>query len=402
MSVRNDSGLGPDSVPSGTTRTSVRNAVEAAQRYLLSIQAAGRPLVRRARGRHDPRVRVRPDACTSSAAPARRASARPPSTCAASSCPAAAGRSTRAGPAEVSSSVKAYFVLKLDGRRPERAAHGPRARDDPGARRHRGLQLLHADLSRDLRPVHLGRLPGRAAGDRAPARLVRLQHLQDVVLVARASSCRCRSSGRRKPFCPVPDYAAIPELHIAPRRSAHVAAHAAASACWRAFFTRIDRMLQARSRRPAHAAAQASALAACEKWIHERLVKSDGLGAIFPPIINTIIAFRCLGYALDDPRLLAQVRELEKLELEDEETLHVQPCFSPVWDTALVIDALSRRRASPADDPALLQGRALAARPGGQEGRRLEEGLPRGRARAAGTSSTPTSGTPTPTTPPRC
>src|SRR5512147_2784512 len=38
MSVRNDSGLGPDSVPSQAQRASVRNAVEAAQRYLLSIQ----------------------------------------------------------------------------------------------------------------------------------------------------------------------------------------------------------------------------------------------------------------------------------------------------------------------------------------------------------------------------
>ena len=96
------------------------------------------------------------------------------------------------------------------------------------------------------------------------------------------------------------------------------------------------------------------ALAACEKWIHERLVQSDGLGAIFPPIINTIIAFRCLGYALDDPRLLAQIHELEKLELEDEETLHVQPCFSPVWDTALVMEALSDG-GTPADDPAMLK-----------------------------------------------
>jgi squalene-hopene/tetraprenyl-beta-curcumene cyclase len=96
------------------------------------------------------------------------------------------------------------------------------------------------------------------------------------------------------------------------------------------------------------------ALAACERWIHRRLALSDGLGAIFPPIINTIIAFRCLGYAMDDPRLARQVRELERLELEDDETLHMQPCFSPVWDTALVIEALSDAGA-PADDPVLLK-----------------------------------------------
>ena len=96
------------------------------------------------------------------------------------------------------------------------------------------------------------------------------------------------------------------------------------------------------------------ALQACEEWIRARLVKSDGLGAIFPPIINTVLAFRCLGYALDDPRLLAQTHELERLEIEDDETLHVQPCTSPVWDTALAIEALSDAGAAP-DDPELLK-----------------------------------------------
>ena len=77
---------------------------------------------------------------------------------------------------------------------------------------------------------------------------------------------------------------------------------------------------------------------------------------------------------------LAQIHELEKLELEDEETLHVQPCFSPVWDTALVMEALlGRRHAGRRSGDA--QGRALAAGQGGQEDRRLQEGLPRGRAR---------------------
>ena len=96
----------------------------------------------------------------------------------------------------------------------------------------------------------------------------------------------------------------------------------------------------------------------------------------------------------------AQVHELEKLELEDEDAIHLQPCLSPVWDTALAIVALSDA-GLPADDPVAAEGRPLAPRSRGQGGRRLEEGLPGGRARAAGTSSTPTSGIPTPTTPPQ-
>ena len=154
-----------------------------------------------------------------------------------------------------------------------------------------------------------------------------------------------------KPFCPVPDFAAIPELHV-PRTELHVE-RSRHERYWRAFFTGIDRWLK-RLEAAKFTPLRKKALAACEQWIHERLAKSDGLGAIFPPIINTIIAFRCLGYAIDDPRLQAQIRELERLELEDEETLHLQPCFSPIWDTALVIEALSDAGLPP-DDPILLK-----------------------------------------------
>ncbi len=94
------------------------------------------------------------------------------------------------------------------------------------------------------------------------------------------------------------------------------------------------------------------AIGRAESWTLERLEKSDGLGAIFPPIINTLIALRSLGYAPDDPVFLGQLRELEKLELEDGDALRIQPCFPPVWDTAIAMQALVES-GSAADDPAL-------------------------------------------------
>jgi squalene-hopene/tetraprenyl-beta-curcumene cyclase len=68
--------------------------------------------------------------------------------------------------------------------------------------------------------------------------------------------------------------------------------------------------------------------------------QSDGLGAIFPPIINAIIALHCLGYDNEHPLIRSQIRELGKLEIEEEDTLRVQPCRSPVWDTAYAMHAL--------------------------------------------------------------
>jgi hypothetical protein len=36
---------------------------------------------------------------------------------------------------------------------------------------------------------------------------------------------------------------------------------------------------------------------------------SDGLGAIYPSMLNAIIALRCLGYSLDDPQVIRALDE---------------------------------------------------------------------------------------------
>ena len=45
----------------------------------------------------------------------------------------------------------------------------------------------------------------------------------------------------------------------------------------------------------------------------ERFEMSDGLGAIYPAMLNAIIALRCLGYSLDDPQVIRAMDEFEKL-----------------------------------------------------------------------------------------
>src|SRR5450755_2467478 len=70
---------------------------------------------------------------------------------------------------------------------------------------------------------------------------------------------------------------------------------------------------------------------------------SDGLGAIFPSMMNSIIALRCLGYSVDDPQFIRAMDEFEKLGIEEDDTFRMQPCMSPVWDTAYALFALGRR-----------------------------------------------------------
>ena len=69
-------------------------------------------------------------------------------------------------------------------------------------------------------------------------------------------------------------------------------------------------------------------------------------------IVNSLIALQCLGYPDDHPHVKRAACELKKLEHETEDSVRIEPCFSPVWDTAIVAISL-RESGIPEDHPAL-------------------------------------------------
>ncbi len=130
---------------------------------------------------------------------------------------------------------------------------------------------------------------------------------------------------------------------------------------WRNFFLALDRLMHLAERvhiRPV----RKIAIKAAEKWMLERLERSDGLGAIYPAMMNSIIALRYLGYSVDDPQVIRAMDEFEKLGIDcpDGEatyptpTFRMQPCFPPVWDTAQVVSTLGEAGFS-RTDPRLLK-----------------------------------------------
>ncbi len=103
------------------------------------------------------------------------------------------------------------------------------------------------------------------------------------------------------------------------------------------------------------------ALKKAEHWMLERLEMTDGLGAIYPAMLNAIVALRCLGYSEDDPQLIRARDEFEKLGIEEpaneampEPTFRMTPCASPVWDTAQAVFALGEAGV-PGDDPRMIK-----------------------------------------------
>ena len=97
---------------------------------------------------------------------------------------------------------------------------------------------------------------------------------------------------------------------------------------------------------------RARALKRCEEWMLERLEGTDGLAAIFPAMLNALIALKALGYPADHPQVRRAERELKKLEHETADSVRIEPCFSPVWDTAIVTICM-HESGVPAEHPAM-------------------------------------------------
>jgi len=97
-----------------------------------------------------------------------------------------------------------------------------------------------------------------------------------------------------------------------------------------------------------------TALKRAESWMLERFEGSDGLAAIFPAMLNALIALIALGYPDDHPQVVRAHQELLKLMHFTEDSVRIEPCFSPVWDTAIVAICL-RESGVPANHPKMVR-----------------------------------------------
>jgi squalene-hopene/tetraprenyl-beta-curcumene cyclase len=167
----------------------------------------------------------------------------------------------------------------------------------------------------------------------------------------------------KKPFKKLAPEQCIDELFVGGRKKAnlHLRWDLKHPIGWRNFFLAVDRVTHWMERvhiRPL----RKMALKKAEKWMMARFEKSDGLGAIYPAMLNSIIALRCLGYSDDDPQFIRAMDEFEKLGIDcpngepnyPTPTFRMQPCKPPVWDTAQAICALGEAGVSK-KDPRMLK-----------------------------------------------
>jgi squalene-hopene/tetraprenyl-beta-curcumene cyclase len=121
---------------------------------------------------------------------------------------------------------------------------------------------------------------------------------------------------------------------------------------WRNFFLRLDDTLKFLQPLRIGLLRQ-RALEAAERWMIERIREgSDGLAAVYPAMLNSMIALRALGYSKTNPVYAKAEKDFAGLFVEDPDDFRIQPCLSPVWDTAITIISLADSGLSP-EHPAL-------------------------------------------------
>ena len=96
------------------------------------------------------------------------------------------------------------------------------------------------------------------------------------------------------------------------------------------------------------------ALAAARDWFLERQEATGDWAGIIPAMLNSLLALRASGYALDDPAVQRGLDAVDRFGVEEDDVYWVQPSISVVWDTALVMRALVDADVTP-DHPALVR-----------------------------------------------
>ncbi len=150
-----------------------------------------------------------------------------------------------------------------------------------------------------------------------------------------------------------------PQADSSPRRSRRAISR---RAVW---LSRLDRLLRAYEHRPL-APLRRLALAKAERWIVRRQEADGSWGGIQPPWVYSLMALHLAGYPLEHPVVRRGLEGLDRFMVEDRddsrgvgapggESRRLEACQSPVWDTALAMVALGDAGVAE-DHPAMLAG----------------------------------------------
>jgi squalene-hopene/tetraprenyl-beta-curcumene cyclase len=261
------------------------------------------------------------------------------------------------GPSELNATVKAWVALRMAGD-PADSAHLKRAR----AKIHElgGLEQTNSYTRFYLAMV------GAIGWDFVPAIPPELMLLPDwfpINLYEMSSWTRgivipLAIVYAHKPAWRLPEGVAVDELFVKPGTRPPSLAWDKQIVSWKNIFLALGAGVKFYERL-SWLPFRKIALTRARNWMLERLERSEGLGTIYPAMMNSIFALHAEHGDTTDPLLAREINFLARYEIEDADTLRVQPCISPLWDTAIAMVSLQEAGLDPSHPSLLAASRWL-------------------------------------------
>src|SRR5215469_15317660 len=256
------------------------------------------------------------------------------------------------GPSDLNANCKAYFALKLAGDDPN-SDHLAAARE--AVHRLGGLERSNSYVRFYLALV------GAVGWELVPAIPPELMLLPNWFFIniyemsswTRGIVIPMAILSALRPDWRVPEHARVDELFKDHARRTAAFAWGKQLISWKNFFLALDRALKMYEKLPWKPGRQ-RALREAKQWMLHHIERTDGLAAIYPAMMNSIFALMALGHGPDDPLTWREIKEFSRFEIEQEDTIRLQPCVSPVWDSCIAMVALEEAGLPP-DHPALVK-----------------------------------------------
>ena len=256
------------------------------------------------------------------------------------------------GPSELNATCKAYFALKLAGESPY-APNLVRAREMV----HRLGGLEH---SNSYVRFYLA-LVGAVSWDLVPSippELMLIPHwfifnIYEMSSWTRGIVIPMAILSVLRPNWKLPERAHVDELFKDPEHKTAALDWSDQLLSWKNVFLAVDRGFKLYEKFP-WKPFRSRAIREAKSWMLNHLERTEGLAAIYPAIMNSIFALMALGHGPEDPLTYREIKEFSRFEIEERDTIRMQPCVSPVWDTCIAMVALEEAGLPP-DHPALVK-----------------------------------------------
>ncbi len=142
-----------------------------------------------------------------------------------------------------------------------------------------------------------------------------------------------------KPVRRLPEGSRVRELYREPHKVPPITTTKLSPFSWKRVFIALDRLIKAFEELPVRPLRE-RALKRTEAWILEHQEPDGDWGGIQPPMVNSILALTAAGHDLSSRPVKKGLEALERFRIENGEELTLQSCISPIWDTALTALAL--------------------------------------------------------------